>query len=170
MLNNPVYFYITLSCLIIFTVFSLCLKNIIYSLLSAILVFFSGALLFYILGSEYNAIIQAAVYGLAVPVIIGLSIMLTNREEKLKYGFTVPYITLICGGIFLMAFIYLILMSISLIPNTFNLVEISQVNSFDIISSFAKRIYIDYIWAFELLSLLLTIVVAGLTLFKKGRI
>ena len=36
------------------------------------------------LGSEYNAIIQAAIYGLAVPVIIGISIMFTTGKGNSK--------------------------------------------------------------------------------------
>ena len=75
MLNNPVFFYIASVGIILFALLSLFAKNVIYSLLWAILVFFFGAVIFFILGSEYNAIIQAAVYGLAVPIIIGISII-----------------------------------------------------------------------------------------------
>ena len=45
-----------------------------------------------------------------------------------------------------------------------------QSNAFDVISHFAKGIFIDYVWAFELLSLLLTIIIAGIVMIsaKKG--
>ena len=56
-------------------------NNIFYSLLSAIIVFFIAGMFFYVLGSEYNAVIQIAIYGVAVPVIHGLAIMFTEKEN-----------------------------------------------------------------------------------------
>ena len=84
MFTNPVLFYISSSLLVIFAICSLFSKKIINSLLWAILTFFAGGLIFYILGSEYNAIIQALIYGLAVPIIIGLSIMFCTNDETKK--------------------------------------------------------------------------------------
>lgn len=168
MVENPIFFYISASVIITFALLSLFSKNIINSLLSAIMVFFAGALFYYILGSEYNAIIQAAIYGLAVPIIIGVSIMFTNGTQINKKGFTLPYITFISAGIFLLAFIWLIRMSLVFLPDTFNLTEIPQVNTFDVISVFAKGIFINYVWAFELVSLLLVIVIAGICLLAAS--
>lgn len=167
MINNPIVFYIASFLIIIFALLSMFLKNIIYSLLCAIMVFFSGSIFFYILGSEYNAIIQTAVYGLAVPIIIGLSIMfMTGKSNGSKKGFTLPYITLLAGAVFLMAFVYVIMISLAMMPDSFHITDIPQFNSYDVTSGFAKGIYMDYVWGFELLSLLLTVVVAGLTMLN----
>ena len=95
MINNPIIFYIASFILIGFALMSMLFKNIIYSLLCAIMVFFSASIFFYILGSEYNAIIQAAIYGLAVPIIIGLSIMFTTRKNKPYKESRLYYITII---------------------------------------------------------------------------
>ena len=81
MIDNPVIFYSAAFMIIAFALAALFSRNVIYSLLASVCVFFLGALFFYILGSEYNAIIQAAIYGLAVPVILGISIMFRG-----KYG------------------------------------------------------------------------------------
>ena len=170
MLNNPIFFYISSIGIILFALVSLFVKNIIYSLLWAILVFFFGAVIFFILGSEYNAIIQAAVYGLAVPIIIGISIMFRGKpvkNENTSANFTLSYIVLMCAGIFILAFVYLIMMSLVMAPNTFHFVELAHITSFDNISAFAKGIYINYVWAFELISLLLLIVVAGISILDK---
>ena len=163
MINNPVIFYSASVLITIFALLALFARNVVYSLLAAVVVFFFGALFFYILGSEYNAIIQAAIYGLAVPVIIGVSIMFTTRSAGGRKSFITPYITLLCSGIFLLAFIYLVMMSLAMMPDTFHNMELVQVNAFD-------TIFIDYVWAFELVSLLLTIVIAGFGLikFRKG--
>ena len=164
MINNPVIFYSASVLITIFALLALFARNVVYSLLAAVVVFF------YVLGSEYNAIIQAAIYGLAVPVIIGVSIMFTTRSAGGRKSFITPYITLLCSGIFLLAFIYLVMMSLAMSPNTFHNMELVQVNAFDTIRAFARGIFIDYVWAFELVSLLLTIVIAGFGLikFRKG--
>lgn len=168
MINNPIVFYIASCMILIFAVLSMFLKNIIYSLLCAVMVFFTVSILFYMLGSEYNAIIQAAIYGFAVPVIIGLSIMFTTGKNKPAKESMLSSIMLISGALFIMAFVYIIMISLAMLPDTFHLMETVQFNSYDVISEFARGIYIDYVWAFELLSLLLTIIIAGLTLFKSA--
>lgn len=170
MINNPIIFYIAAALLITFALTSLFDKNIIRSLLSAIVVFFCGAIFFYVLGSEYNAIIQAAIYGLAVPIIIGISIMFTTEGKNSPKTHVLSFVTLLAAGIFLSAFIFIILISLAIIPETFHMIEIPQVNFFDVISSFAKGIFINYVWGFEIISILLTIVIAGFTLYKRGRI
>ena len=172
MIDNPIIFYLAAFFILGFALLALFAKNVIYSLLYSILVFFFGALFFYILGSEYNAIIQAAIYGLAVPVIIGVSIMFTKGDKyERKKSYTVPYITLMCSGVFVLAFIYLMLISLTINPDTFSIVGISQVNDFDRIFIFSKGLFVNYVWAFELVSLLLTIVIAGISLIntKRGR-
>ena len=167
MISNPIFFYTTSVILFVFTLITLFARNVVYSLLASVVVFFCGALFFYLLGSEYNAIIQAAIYGLAVPVIVGVSIMFTTQRRSILKHFVTSYVTILCSGIFILAFIYLTMMSLALIPDTFNLVELIQTNTYDNIRSFSNGIYVNYVWAFELVSLLLTIVLAGFGLLKK---
>ena len=166
MIDNQIVFYIASFLIISFALCSMFLKNIIYSLLCAIMVFFSASIFFYMLGSEYNAIIQAAIYGFAVPVIVGISIMFTTGKGKSKNESVLPMITVIAAILFVTAFVYVLMISLAMLPESFHTLEPVQFNSYDIISEFAKGIYIDYVWAFELLSLLLTIIIAGLTLFR----
>ena len=171
MISNALRFYLTSGMLVGFAILALCLKNVIYSLISSIVVFFLTGLVFLLLGSEYNAIIQVAIYGLAVPIIIGVSVMFTNmgKEQSRNEKFTIPYLMLMFGGIFVLAFLYLVMMSLAIVPDTFNLMEYSHATSFDTISAFAKGIFVNYAWAFELTSLLLTIVIAGLVLLAQRK-
>ena len=104
MINNPVIFYIASFLIISFALLSMFLKNIIYSLLAAIMVFFSASIFFYMLGSEYNAIIQAAIYGLAVPVIIGVSIMFTTGKREVQKNFILPLIIMVVAVFFFLLF------------------------------------------------------------------
>jgi len=168
MISNPVIFYIASAIIILFALLSIFARNVVNSLLASIVVFLCGALFFYVLGSEYNAIIQAAIYGLAVPVIIGISIMFLDKEKSKSGKFQpVPYLTLLCAGIFVLGFIYLMLMSLAMFPDTFNIMEPVQTSAFDNVRAFASGIFVNYVWAFELVSLLLTIVIAGLNLIGR---
>jgi len=170
MINNPIIFYMASFLIIVFALSSILLKNIIYSLLCAIMVFFTVSILFYILGSEYNAIIQAAIYGIAVPVIIGLSIMFTTGKTSSKKESFLSFLTIIASILFVMAFVYIIMISLAMLPDSFHFMKIQQFNSYDVLSEFARGIYINYVWAFELMSLLLTIVIAGFTMIDKKHI
>ncbi len=169
MISNTIIFYIASVMIIFFSLCTLFARNIIYSLLCSIMVFLLGAIFFYILGSEYNAIVQAAVYGLAVPVIIGMTIMFTTGNKEKESNTNISYLTIISAGIFVLAFVYIIMMALVINPNTFNVVDSLHINSYENISAFAKGIFVRYVWGFELLSLLLTIVIAGLTMFKNEK-
>ncbi len=167
MTDNSILFYIASIMTIVFAFLSLFMRNIIYSLIMAVMVFFLGAIIFYMLGSEYNAIIQASVYGFAVPVILGISIMFTSGKTEKLPDRTFPYILVLFSGIFCLAFFHMVGRTISSSYEIFNVVENSQTTFFDVISGFAKGIFIHYVWAFELVSLLLVVIIAGITLIGK---
>lgn len=167
MINNPVIFYIASALILGFACSAMFLKNIIYSLLCAIIVFFSASIIFYILGSEYNAIIQAAIYGFAVPVIIGLSIMFSSEKGIKPKESVLPLFILIASVLFVIIFVDTLIISLAKLPNSFHFMKLQQLNAYDIISAFAKGIFVNYVWAFELISLLLTIIIAGFTMLNK---
>ena len=74
---------------------------------------------------------------------------------------------LMCAGIFCLAFVYLVMISLVMLPDTFNFTGMPEISAYDNILAFAKGIFINYVWAFELVSLLLTIVIAGFSMFRK---
>ena len=147
------------------------MKNIFRSLLCAIVVFFLAGLFFYVLGSEYNAVIQIAIYGVAVPIVLGLAIMFTdsNSSVKQKRPDLFKYLIILFGGIFMLAVVYLIMTSNVITPDSFTFAESTNINSRMALFSFGQGLYINYVWAFELVSIILTIVVAGLTIFNKNK-
>lgn len=168
---NPIVFYLTAIVMILCAILAIKFKNIFYSLLSAIVVFFLAGIFFYVLGSEYNAVIQIAIYGVAVPIILGLAIMFTNlKKEENKNNSkssNLKYLIFLTGGIFILAIIYLIMISLVFNPSGFNIVEEININYQQMIGAFSQGIFVKYIFAFEIVSLILTIIVAGLTLFNK---
>lgn len=166
---NPIVFYPAAVLMILFAILAIKFKNIFYSLLSAILVFFFAGFFFYILGSEYNAVIQIAIYGIAVPVVLGLAVMFTNlkKDDKAK-SFGLKYLVIFVSCIFVLALVYLIMTSLVISPIGFNFSEKIGNNSLQVIGAFGHGIFVKYVWAFELVSLILTIIVAGLTLFNRA--
>lgn len=168
---SPLIFYPLAILMILFGILSLKFKNIFYSLISAIMLFFLVGMLFYILGSEYNAVIQVAIYGVAVPIVLGLAIMFTNpkptNDEKKLNNF--KYFVILSSGIFILAVVYLLLTSSVITPDSFNIEQNPVTNPRGALLSFGQNIYINYVWAFELVSIILTIVVAGLTIFNKNK-
>lgn len=169
---SSIIFYPIAILIILFALLTIKFKNIFYSLLSAILVFFLTGVLFYILGSEYNAIIQVAIYGVAVPIVLGLAIMFTNFKKDKKINLeasstNLNYALFLTCGIFILALIYLMMTSFAMNPVGFNVVEFSSLNHAQVMNSFSHGIFVDYVWAFELVSIILTIIVVGLTLFNK---
>lgn len=165
---NSIYFYITAFLIITFLIFTIKSKNIFYSLLSAIGVFFLAAVVFYTLGSEYNAIIQVAVYGFAVPVILGLAIMFTDYKvcEPGK-NLNKLYILATFSGIFVLALLYLTLTSLVVSPDGFNITEDSFYSISGSVHIIAKGLFNRFVLGLELVSVILTILVAGLTVYKK---
>ena len=168
-IDNPIIFYPLAFSLIIFAVFTICAKNIFRSLLSAIMVFFITGLLFYILGSEYNAVVQIAIYGVAVPIVLGLAIMFTNlkKNEKEEKKSNFKYLLILTAGLFILTLVYLIMTSLVIIPVGFNTLEEVGVSVVQSISAFGSGIFVRYVWAFEIVSLILTIIVVGLTMFRR---
>ena len=109
---NPIVFYPAAVLIILFAIMAIKFKNIFYSLLSAIAVFFFAGYFFYILGSEYNAVIQIAIYGVAVPVVLGLAVMFTNLKNEKKSEELSPnlkYIMFLTGGMFSLIVLHLLL-------------------------------------------------------------
>ena len=166
---NPIVFYPSAILMILFALLAIKFKNIFYSLLSAILVFFFAGFFFYVLGSEYNAVIQIAIYGVAVPVVLGLAIMFTNlkKTEKEEKTSNMNYLLILAFGLFILTVIYLMLTSLAIEPVGFNILDEVGANTVQSISAFGSGIFVQYVWAFEIISLILTIVVVGLTMFRR---
>ena len=167
---NPIIFYPAAIIMFVFALLAIKLRNIFYSLLCAIVVFFFAGFFFYVLGSEYNAVIQIAIYGMAIPVILGLAVMFTDlkKEDKTEIkNSNLKYVMFLTGGVFVLTLIYLIMTSFIVNPLGFNIDNVINNTSRQVLNSFSQGIFVKYVWAFELMSIILTIIVVGLTLFNQ---
>ena len=168
-IDNPIIFYPSALLIILSALFAIGLKDIFRSLLCAIAVFFLAGLIFYVLGSEYNAVIQIAIYGVAVPIILGLAIMFTNKgvnKDKNKAS-NLKYVVFFTSGLFILAITYLVLTSLAISPNSFNLSDQIGGTTIQTISAITNGIFVKYVFAFEIFSIILTLIVIGLTFVNK---
>lgn len=166
---NTIIFYPAIFLIVIFVCLTIKCKNIFYSLLSAMIVFILSGIVFYILGAEYNAIAQILIYGLAVPVILGLGILFTdtNNYKKENPPKILRYTSYLISGLFILSLFHLHIKSYAVNPAGFNIAETIPNNFVNTASVFGWGLYVKYIFAFELMAALSLLTIAGLSLFKK---
>lgn len=169
---TSVIFFVCAILIICCAVFSIFAKKIIHSLFLAVVVFFAIGALFFLLSAEYNAVIQITIYGVAIPILFAFAIMFTaqNLEENLYLSFSPRFlITLISAVLFVLTIFNILIISSSVINWLFTPNSNININRYEMINALSNTIYIKYFFAFELVSLLVFIVIVGistLTLLK----
>lgn len=161
-------FYGFAGAIILFALLSIFSFRILYALLSAVCVFFATAGIYFILGADYNAVIQIAVYGIAIPILFVLAIMFTaekldkNIYLTLKPRFFFSFLGL---GILFLSLIYLIVISLSLNSNSawIMLKQTMFINKYQMFIALSEGFFVNYVFAFELFSILLLMVVVGIS-------
>lgn len=161
--------------ILLFALLTIFSKRIIYSLICALFVFFATAGIYFLLGADYNAVVQIAIYGIAIPVLFVLAIMFTSEkcDKKTYLAFTPRfYFTAMFSSILFLALSYLIAISLSLTSNAIWILEKQTlvINKYQMFHSIADGFFNKYLIAFELFSVLLLIVIVGIsTLLVKER-
>lgn len=161
-------FYGFAGAIIFFALYSIFAFRILYSLLSAVLVFFVTAGIYFLLGADYNAVVQIAIYGIAIPILFALAIMFTSeRADKKTYLTLQPrfFFGFLGAGILFMSLIYLIATALGLNSNEAWILskQTMFINKYQMFNSIAEGFFTNYGYAFELLSILLVVVVVGVS-------
>lgn len=161
-------FYGFAGAIILFAVLSIFSLRILYSLLAAICVFFATAGIYFLLGADYNAVIQIAVYGIAIPILFVLAIMFTSeRLDKTTYITLKPrfFLSFLGFGILFLSLIYLIATSLSLNSNAAWILQKQTmfINKYQMFNALSEGLFVNYVLAFELFSILLLIVIVGIS-------
>lgn len=154
--------------IILFALLSIFSLRILYSMLAAVCVFFATAGIYFILGADYNAVVQIAIYGIAIPVLFVLAIMFTSDKlDKKTYITFKPrfFFSFLGLGVLFLSLIYLIATSLSLNSNSAWVMEKQTIfiNKYQMFNALSDGFLINYVLAFELFSLLLLIVVVGIS-------
>lgn len=159
-------FFIIFSIIIILgAIFSITSKNMIYTLLSAILVFLGVGCQFALIGATYNSIVQLLVYVLVIPILTAISIMLikplTNTKRLLKNK-----LWLFSGILF---FTLILIEFVSLNNQFFDLVKTcsTYINQYSNIESIAQNLLSNYSFTLIEFGICLIITVTGLCYYEK---
>lgn len=167
-------FYGFAGAMIAFALISIFSLRILYSLLSAICVFFISAGIYFLLGADYNAVIQIAIYGIAIPILFVLAIMFTSDKLDKKTYLTVQpriFFTFLGLGVLFLSLIYLIATSLSLDSNAAWIMQKQTmfINKYQMFKAISDGFFINYVWGFELFSILLLVVVVGISTLNLAK-
>ncbi len=164
-MTQALIFYPTALIILIFSIFTVFSKKIVYSLISAIIVFMASGLIFYLLGAEYNAVIQLTIYGIAVPILLAMAVMFTDIKNE-KYAIITgarKYVIITAAVLIVMSVGYLVAIAVNISPYQIFSNPNMHLNSFRIFDAITDGFFTSYIIAFELFSILLLAVVAGVS-------
>lgn len=161
-------FYGFAGAIILFALLSIFSFRILYSLLGAVCVFFATAGIYFILGADYNAVIQIAIYGIAIPILFVLAIMFTSDKLDKKIYITLKprfFFTFLGIGALFLTLIYLLATSLSLNSNAAWILQKQTmfINKYQMFNALSGGFFINYVVAFELFSILLLIVIIGIS-------
>lgn len=156
---------------LIFSILTVFAKKVIYSIIFAVIAFFCTAGIFFSLGADYNAVVQIAVYGVAVPVILLFAIMFTSRSEaKTVYlSFTARFFTgIISLALFLMIIWYSIKYAVHLNSSVIVFFAKNKIDAagLDSIYSISNTLYVNYRLALFLFGIMILTVIVGLSVLN----
>lgn len=162
---NSLFFILFSSFIFLGALFSIVSKNMIYTLLSAIIVFLGVGGIFALLGAIYNAVVQLLVYVLVIPILIAVSIMfikpITDRKRLLKDKFW-----LFLSALF---FIFILVEFLSLNSDIFELVKTCTVyvNQYSDFEAIAQNLFSKYSFLLLEFGMGLIITVMGLCYYER---
>lgn len=162
---NSIFFIFFSAVMVLGAILSVISKQMVYTLLYAMLVFISVGGLFLILGAAYNATVQFLVYVVAIPILLAVSIMLIKSATSKR--------RLIRGKIWavlgILALVILLCEFVSLNNDIFEIIKtcVLYVNPYSDLVSISKNILGVYPVLFLEFGLGIVITVTGLCYYEK---
>ncbi len=171
---KSIIFYGFAALVLIFAMLSVLSKNILYSLLFAVIAFFSVGGLFFSLSADYNAVMQIAVYGAAVPIIFLFAIMHTSHIENSSINLSLSprfFIALISSSLLFMILWYSVKFALNFNKNLIGFFNPSKniIGSYDSLIAVAKGLYVDYSVSLILFALIILTLVIGISVLNVSR-
>lgn len=168
---KSIIFYGFAGLILISVLLSVIVKPIFYSLLFAIVAFFCAGGLFFSLNADYNAVVQIAVYGVAVPVIFLFAIMFTSyhSDKTLNFSFSPRFfISIISAVIFLMFMFYSVSFAIHFNQDLLEFFNPNKPSfgSYDSIFAIANGIYVNHSVALILFAVIMLTIIVGISVLN----
>lgn len=159
------------AAIIVFALLTLFARRILYSLLFAVILFFSVGGIFFSLGADYNAVVQIIIYGVAIPILFLFAIMFTSSYENRKVNISYSprfFVGFLSASLLFMMLWYAVQFALGISDKVgllFNSI-LPDSNSSEMFMAMSNGIYINYSLPFMMIGLLILIVVVGLTTFN----
>ncbi len=159
-------FWITAFLLVIFSLLTVFLPKMSFSVLFGFLTFLFFSFLYFQLSAPFNGVVQIIIYAVTMSILFAFGIMLTNfpKDEK-KYLFISPRLLLTIIGLVLIAFAVVGIINQDM---SFGLKEFLLIGSNNITDSslsiqiLGHTLFTRQVFAFEILSVLLLTGVVGI--------
>jgi NADH-quinone oxidoreductase subunit J len=143
-------------------------KNPIHSALFLVLTFLCVAVLYLLLYSQFIAIIQVVVYAGAIVMLIVFVIMLLDLEQELRSGLRLFYSKVI-GGVLMVLFLFGIIYSVVAKSLTGKMGSYTPDKVSANVKAVGEILLTQYLFPFEIVSVLLVAAVVGAVILSKKR-
>jgi len=143
-------------------------KNPIHSALFLVLTFLCVAVLYLLLYSQFIAIIQVVVYAGAIAMLIVFVIMLLDLEQELRSGLKLFYSKVI-GGLLAVFFLFGIIFSVVAKSPTGKMGSYTPDKVNANVKAVGEMLFTQYIFPFEIVSVLLVTAIIGAVILSKKR-
>ena len=143
-------------------------KNPIHSALFLVLTFICVAVLYVLLHSSFIAIIQVIVYAGAIVMLIVFVIMLLDLEEELRSGMRLLY-SKVLGSLLAVLFLLGIIYSVAASPLTGQQGSYTPERMSANVKAVGEVLFTQYLFPFEIASILLVAAVVGAVVLSKRR-
>jgi len=143
-------------------------KNPIHSALFMVVTLLCVATLYFLLYSQFIAIVQIIVYAGAIVMLIVFVIMLLDLEEELRSGLRLLYSKVI-GGVLAVLFLFGIIYAVVAAPLTGMVGSYSPAKLSDNVKVIGTVLFTQYLLPFEIASILLVAAIVGAVVLCKKR-
>jgi NADH-quinone oxidoreductase subunit J len=143
-------------------------KNPIHSALLLVLTFLCVAGLYILLNSQFIAIIQVVVYAGAIVMLIVFVIMLLDLEQELRSGLKLFYSKVI-GGMLAVLFLFGIIYSVVAKSPTGQIGSYTPEKMNANVKAVGEMLFTQYLFPFEIVSVLLVAAIVGAVVLSKKR-
>ncbi len=143
-------------------------KNPIHSALFLVLTFLSVSVVYLLLYSQFIAIIQVLVYAGAIAMLIVFVIMLLDLEQELRSGLKLYYSKVI-GGLLMVLFLFGIIYSVVAKSPTGKVGPYTPEKVSANVKAVGEVLFTQYLFPFEIVSVLLVAAIVGAVVLSKKR-
>ena len=143
-------------------------KNPIHSALFLVLTFLCVSVLYLLLYSQFIAIIQVVVYAGAIVMLIVFVIMLLDLEQELRSGLKLFYSKVI-GGLLMVLFLLGIIYSVVWKSPTGKVGPYTPDKVSANVKAVGEMLFTQYLFPFEIISVLLVTAIVGAVILSKRR-